>query len=404
MSASVNNISQSSASFCTGCAACVSACPQKALDYKLNSEGFFESFVLENICSNCGICKTVCIKFLPESALGEELGKGVLFSAQSNDYKVIRSCTSGGIAYEIARYGIEHEFYVVGVIYNSRAEKDQTVIISSFDDLEQLKGSKYLQADSNDAFQGLIHDAKCNKYNKYVVFGTPCQIIGIKKLIELHKLSNEIITIDLFCHGVPSYLIWKQYIQRYTSIKFINFRNKNRGWHNFTIEIRTNKKNLCVPSDRDIFYQIFFDNILLNKSCFSCKLRYKYSFADIRLGDFWGKKYQQNEYGISACLLMSDRGKSLFAELGAKGYIKIIEEESFQECMTYQSNHDYPYWTIRSYAFELLKAGERLNILLKKYRALLPLNHRIRCTLKYYVSYLPLSMLLLVKRLIKIVS
>jgi coenzyme F420-reducing hydrogenase beta subunit len=397
----INNISQASIKFCTGCAACVSVCPQHALDYGMNDEEFFESFVLEDICTNCGFCKTVCIKYLPESLLGQELSNGILYSAQSNDCGIIHSCSSGGIAYEIARYGIGQGFSIVGVIYNCEANKAQTVVLNSLESLDILKGSKYLQADSNNAVQELVQDAKRDKHNKYIVFGTPCQIIGIKKLFEVHKIPNEIITIDLFCHGVPSYLVWKQYIQKYTDIQSVNFRNKNRGWHNFTIEIQTTKEKFCIPSDRDLFYQIFFDNILLNKACFNCQLRYGYSSADIRLGDFWGKKYQWNEDGISACLLMTDKGKFLFNKLSTKGFIKIIKKESISECMAYQSNRIYPYWNIRNYAFELLKSGEKLDNLLKKYRMLLPLKHRIRCILKYYLSYLPLVILLFMKRLMR---
>jgi hypothetical protein len=130
-------------------------------------------------------------------------------------------------------------------------------------------------------------------------------------------------------------------------------------------------------------------------------LRYGYSSADIRLGDFFGKKYQRNEDGVSACLLMSDRGKSLFAELNDKGSIRILDQESFSDCMAYQSNRDYPYWNIRNYAFDLLKSGIPLDKVIKKYRTLLPLGYQIKCVLKYYLSYLPPIVLFLLKRLIR---
>ena len=39
---------------CTGCGACVSNCPKKALSLQYNEEGFYHPSVNEELCIKCG--------------------------------------------------------------------------------------------------------------------------------------------------------------------------------------------------------------------------------------------------------------------------------------------------------------------------------------------------------------
>ena len=48
---------------------------------------------------------------------------------------------------------------------------------------------------------------------KLVLFtGTPCQIEGLYSY--LGKEYDNLITVDVICHGVPSPLAWKKYLSR----------------------------------------------------------------------------------------------------------------------------------------------------------------------------------------------
>ena len=58
---------------------------------------------------------------------------------------------------------------------------------------------------------------------KNVLFsGTPCQVAGLKSF--LHKDFDNLITVDLICHCVPSPMVFKDYIT------FIEEKHKKKGF------------------------------------------------------------------------------------------------------------------------------------------------------------------------------
>lgn len=248
----MDNINELKEDLCTGCGACVSVCPFSAIEYKINSEGFFKANVNEKICRNCGVCKKVCAKFQDKE--GTNVLKSNIYSAYSKNDDVVRKTTSGGIAYEIAKYGLENGYYIVGTIFDEKNNKAKAILTNKLEDLEKIKGSKYLQSDTGDVWTILKQKVKDNKKNKFIVFGTPCQIYGISKLIECEKINNEIITIDLFCHGVPSYNLWNKYIveekakYQLNNIIECDFRNKKYGWHQFCMQLMDETKVVNIDS------------------------------------------------------------------------------------------------------------------------------------------------------------
>ena len=57
--------------YCTGCGACAAICPVNAIEYKVNKNGFFEAFVMEDKCINCGRCVKVCMKFIEKQIVSK---------------------------------------------------------------------------------------------------------------------------------------------------------------------------------------------------------------------------------------------------------------------------------------------------------------------------------------------
>lgn len=387
-----NNIKEKSG--CSGCSACFIVCPVGAIEYKLNDNGFYEAFVDNEKCVNCGKCKKVCTKFDDELEKANNIENGVIYSAQSNDENVIKTCTSGGIAYEIAKYGIENGYSIVGVVYNYSENKAQTIIAKTIKDLDAIKGSKYIQSDVHKAFKDVIKEAKEDENKKYIIFGTPCQIAGIKKVIEIEKINNDIITVDLFCHGVPSYKVWNEYLnwlnnkKKIDKIDNIIFRSKHIGWHDFCIEIHGNDRDYYKCAEGDLFYKAFFDDVLLNESCFNCKTRMCKSYADIRLGDFWGKRYINRQDGVSAVLVLTDTGKKLIENLKENKIINIIDKCNNEECFSTQSIKEYKTLELSKKSFEFLKSNS-LEETIKFYRKKLDTKTKIKKSLKESTAILP---------------
>lgn len=388
----MNNIEDKTEKSCTGCGACISICPVSAIEYKINENGFYQTYVNKEKCIKCGICKKVCIKFQENEEL-KEIVKGKTVSAQSKNKENLIKCTSGGIAFEISKYGIENGYKVVGTIYDYKENIAKTIIAENYEQLDLLRGSKYIQSNTAEAYKKIIDLCKDDINNKFMIFGTPCQIDGISRVIKEKKLKNEVLTIDLFCHGVPSYLVWKKYLKflnEEKNIKNINslvFRDKNLGWHKYYLKVKDHNGNEYIGCSRtDIFYKAFLDNILLNDSCQTCLYRKKYTNADIRLGDFWGKRYSNREDGVSAVVCNSEKGENLLNLLIDLDRIEVIEKLSTEECLEAQSTDDYGQQKLRKDAFEKLKEDKKLKKIISSYRIKMPIKKQIKYVAKEIIS------------------
>lgn len=399
-----NNIFSLSSRSCCGCGVCMSVCPQKAITVGIDNEGFFSPSVDTDMCIHCGICKTVCFKFADFTDVTTAMSDKKVIGAYSADKNIHSSTTSGGIAYEISRWGIEHGYKVFGVVYDYQTDCAKSVLVDCLSDLSLLKGSKYIQSNSAEALNILFEDARRNSDNKYICVGTPCQIFGLRKLIRQYLLQNEFVLVDLFCHGVPSYLVWHPYIakqkERLGPLESINFRYKGNGWHQYTIRIKGSFGEYCKMAYRgDLFFNYFFDNIALNTSCYTCPVRKELVAADIRLGDFLGTEYEHREDGISAVLIATKKGKYIIDTLADEQRIVIDKTVDAQVCLTAQSTLDYTNIETRNRVISNLQKSSDIEQVYNIYFQQLPIKKRIRIKAKNLIAKLPLSFITKARKL-----
>ena len=201
------NISSPSSRSCTGCGACDAICPVSAIKMQLNDDGFYAPVVDIDRCIDCGRCQKVCYKFLPPNTAVTSMAEQPVWGVYSNDPVTHRTTTSGGVAYELSRWGLRVGYKILGVVYDYDHHDARTVLIERFNELERLKGSKYIQAKTDDGLKLLKQKVADDVSSKYICFGTPCQMFGLRQLIKEQRWKNEFILVDLFCHGVPSYLV-----------------------------------------------------------------------------------------------------------------------------------------------------------------------------------------------------
>lgn len=212
---------------CYGCRACEQICPKSAITINPNEEGFLYPVLEETRCVKCGLCQKVC-PF--DSKLEKHSEEIRVFAAQYKNKSSLRTCSSGGIFTAIANYVLENGGEVAGCIYD-----ENFIAVHILTDnptiVEKMKGSKYVQSDTTHIcleIQGKL------KAGKLVLFsGTPCQVDGLKQFLQ--KSYDNLITVDLICHGVPSPLFFEKYIKyierKKGKITDIRFRDKERnGW------------------------------------------------------------------------------------------------------------------------------------------------------------------------------
>ncbi len=325
---------------CTSCQLCGAVCPVGAISIKLDEYGFYRPVINGDVCINCGLCVKSCYKF-DDSIAQSELSSKKLYAAWANDPEILGETTSGGIADILVRQLIQDGYKCIGVIYDSDRNCAVGDIASTKEEALKFRGSKYIQSLSVESFKTLV---RSHKHEKFAVFGLPCQIYAIDRYLKLRGDRDRHVLIDLYCHGCPSLNVWNKYIDSALKkiggkISYANFRSKVRGWGNFynvklLVERRDSTYQYVSPRINDSFYELFFSDLVLNDSCYDCKLRSSLEYSDIRLGDFWGKSYVSNHRGVSGVTVSSKIGSLLFNKI--RGQIT-LEAQSFSNFLPYQS-------------------------------------------------------------------
>ena len=282
---------------CCGCSACSVVCNHGALTMAFNDEGYYKPVLDEAKCVHCGLCDRVCPAIhhvLPH------LTKKNTFLAVAKDRNVLERSSSGGVSYVMAKRALHEKYTVCGVGYDTKENVARHILIEHEKDLPQIQGSKYLKSANMAAF---LETIKCDKA---IVFGTPCEITGLDKVLQLKGIRERFILVDIFCHGVPSQLIWQQHL------KWLKKKGKINGAE---LPVFRDKKNFILSIGKysawyneDAFYTFFLRGWLRNEKCFSCDFR-RTSAADVRIGDCLTPEYdRQLSYSPSCILANTERG------------------------------------------------------------------------------------------------
>jgi Coenzyme F420-reducing hydrogenase, beta subunit len=342
----MNILDKDSIHACTSCQVCAAVCPKQAISINLNQEGFYRPSIDFDKCVDCGICKSVCYKFA-EVPSYDDVDNLVNYAASAKGDKTIAHTTSGGIGDILCEQLIADGYLCIGVEYDINKNIAVNSIASTREESLSFRGSKYVQSYTYEAFKEMV-DHHLNE--KVAVFGTSCHIFALDRYLKKRHKRDNFILIDIYCHGCPSINIWKKYVdyvngktgeKQYDSV---SFRSKVYGWGNYYVAqmMKDGKKLFTSPKINDKFYTLFFSDVLLNDSCYDCQMRSTMDSTDIRIGDFWGKKYLKNSRGMSLVTInpSSEKGLNLFEQV--KDKISCTQHPS-EDCIPYQSwGKSYP--------------------------------------------------------------
>lgn len=347
---------------CCGCEACAQCCPKRCISMQEDGEGFLYPRVDHSLCIDCGLCEKVC-SVLHQDTPSEPL---TVYAAKNPDDEVRRASSSGGIFTLLAESVLAEN----GVVFGARFDKDWNVVhdyTESKKGLGAFRGSKYVQSRTGETFNQAERFLKAGR--KVLFSGTPCQIMGLKRY--LRKEYDNLLTVDFVCHGVPSPLVWRKYIEEtlvrqdekiqfrptlnhlfsdeMPLIEGISFRDKCLGWKKFSFALTLSKVTTAgeknTVSLSSIFYdnaymQAFLANLTLRPSCHACPAKCGRSGSDVTLGDFWGIEKIAPE-------LDDDRGCSLLIinNPGVKGKLQkegcLLAEYPISEVIPYNPSVAY---------------------------------------------------------------
>lgn len=184
-------------------------------------------------------------------------------------------------------------------------------------DISPLRSSKYLQAKMGDSFKRIREDLISGK--KVLFSGTGCQVNGLKTF--LGKDYDNLICVDVVCHGVPSPKLWREYVRfqesKHGKLEQINFRAKEESWKKFGMK----ENQLYIPRGNDPFMNMFLDNFCLRPSCYKCRAK-KFRLSDISIADFWGIEQvdpkMNDGLGTSLMIVRTEKGQKLFDSIKNK--------------------------------------------------------------------------------------
>lgn len=230
-------------------------------------------------------------------------------AAWRTDENARKLSSSGGLASVISEAWIRKG----GVVYGAAFVRPfcfQHIRCSCIEDLDRLRGSKYVQSSINGIYK-LIEKDIANQIDVLFI-GTPCQVAGIKA-----RFVNKVATIDIICHGTPKPEILKKSIPSkvldldYDKVDF-------RDCGDFKLSFKKYGGIIWSrPLRTDLYLKGYFTATFYRECCYSCRYARKDRISDITLGDFWGldetavKTTMEN--GISLVLVNTDNGDYLLS-------------------------------------------------------------------------------------------
>ena len=316
---------------CCGCAACVNICPKSAITMEKDEIGQYFPRINKTLCIDCGACKRVCdFQRKDENQFGHQVLSA--YGAASKNGSLIKKSASGGMFAQLAEFFLEKG----GVVYGAAMLQENKLRVKHIrvEDQTQLyliQGSKYIQSDTCDTYQKVKQDlAK----GRLVLFsGTPCQAAALRSFLK--RDYENLIVVDIVCHGVSTAQIFQDYIsflEKKKNIKITNFafRDKSVGWGldaKYEYLKKSKLKTQRLYYKLSSFYNYYEKAAISRENCYHCKYACPSRIGDITLGDFWGVEKNQpdclrenggifdEKKGISFCLVNSQRGAELFEKI-----------------------------------------------------------------------------------------
>lgn len=323
---------------CVGCKSCEQSCPKHCISMIENNEGFWYPLVNEKSCIECKLCLKKC----PVKNTDNHRNKSKKVWAWRNKNDVDIMCSaSGGAADSAAKIVLQ----MGGVVYGAAYDEQLTVThIEIMNDAERnrIQSSKYVQSDPKDTYSKVKRRLMEGKTVLYT--GTPCQIAGLYAF--LGRDQENLYTVDLICHGVPSPKFFKKYLeyqnrQMKENVIYFNFRSKDkRGWGTqYLLKTKTKTKTKIKILSLDRYGKHFMDGDCYRESCYQCSYANTKRVGDLTVGDFWGIAKSHPRFnspkGVSSVLINTEKGQKLFDMMRS---LAEVEEATLEEGMVKQGN------------------------------------------------------------------
>lgn len=314
---------------CNGCSACKLVCEQMfetgKAELNRNKDGYLIRRVNETSCIDCGKCTKVCSVSNPPGRLQIDDSFVVYPKSMEQAY----DSASGGFAWQLGRVAIKSGYKVIGAVWDFDGEKVTVKgsVAENEMELKMQRKSKNVQADFREAFR------KIPDYDKVMVFGTPCQIAGLR---NLYGEREGLVLVDMDCMGPASQKLLDKYVaylngKNSSGIKEIFMRDKEKDWMNYGTRVVFQDGTVYYQDKyKDPFCQLFNFAHSIHEACDGC-LYANHSAADIRMGDAWDYLSDMPKkawkYGASLVSVQTEIGRQWLEKLSGE----MIQKKVYRE-------------------------------------------------------------------------
>ncbi len=304
---------------CTGCGSCYQKCPNQCITMVPDPvEGFLYPQINLAACIHCNLCRKSC-----PACTGyhiENLQKPIFFGARLPLRARRMESSSGGVFRAFSEWILQQNGLVAGVHFNRNFEAE-VALTDSTAGRDEFCRSKYVQAANEEAYSLVAAHLTAGK--KVLFTGTPCLVAGLYAF--LGKDHPNLFTVDFICHGVPSPLVFKEYIhaleQEFKApVTRLNFRDKSAGWTPMRLTVNfQNGKKYSRSHEENAYFKLFLAGGINRPSCYHCPYtKPEKREADLTMGDAW-KIPQKNpswddNTGVSTVIINSPKGRELFQQ------------------------------------------------------------------------------------------
>ena len=293
---------------CTGCTACVNACPKEAISI-LDERKYLNAIIDEKKCINCGICEKVCPQLSPIKLVAPSKW----FQGWTKEDESRARSSSGGFAYSIMLSFLKNR----GIVCSCVFQKGNFIykIATNETELNDFRGSKYVKSNPERVYKQIKELLRSGK--EVLFIGLPCHVAGLKNYIGEND-GVSLYTVDLICHGSPSQMLLSQFLEEngilIDNISNITFRQKNKFRLDPLKEGSYQERSLTPPGVRDRYTIGFLNGLFYTENCYQCKYARISRCSDLTIGDSWGSDLESTENGpkgISLALCQTKKGEDL---------------------------------------------------------------------------------------------
>ena len=303
---------------CTGCGACVNACPFDVLSFGKDKYGYHVPKKDADKCTGCGMCLSVCP--VNDRKASDNCDDPTVYCYVSADHDRLIQSSSGGVFSQLADIILDNGGNVFGASWDDDLKVRHTFITEKTE-LCKLQKSKYLQSYIGSTFRDVkafLDDGK-----KVLFSGCPCQIAGLKRY--LGKDHANLYLVDLLCGNAPSADFFSGYLTDEFGDEAISyeFRHKDGQWRADCEKIwkKDGSYEIRKGDDKDLYQGVYHDHTMCAHHCENCAFHEIPRYGDITIGDFWDIEKHlpdlDTRNGVSVVLINNDKGRELFENIPA---------------------------------------------------------------------------------------